>query len=88
MKAKSDVAFLIRSYIKQQDLTQEEAAIIMGIDQPKISKISRGVLQEFTLEWLLKCLVGLGYDVEIKPIISKSKTPSIYVSPRSFVGRV
>lgn len=77
-QAKSDIAALIREYIKESELTQEEAAIMMGVDQPKVSKITRGILNEFTLEWLMYCLVRLGFDIEIKAKESKNPSPSIH----------
>jgi len=52
--AKSDLAILIRSAIKQQKLTQKKAAELMQIDQQKISKIMRGLVSEFTIKQLLK----------------------------------
>lgn len=78
-KVKSDLAFLIRVFIKKNELTQEEAAIMMGMDQPKVSRISRGILSEFTIERLMFCLVQLGFDIEIRPSISRSITASIHV---------
>ncbi len=80
-QAKSDIAALIRGYIKKHGLTQEEAAIMMSIDQPKVSKITRGILHEFTLEWLMICLLGLGFDVEIKAKESSKPSPSIRFTP-------
>lgn len=80
--AKSDLAFLIRSIIKQRKLTQEKAAELIGIDQPKISKIMRGLLSDFTMERLMNYLVFLGVDIEIKPTI-RTSTPSIHVSKKS-----
>lgn len=80
-QAKSDIAFLIREFIKENELTQEEAAIMMGVDQPKVSKITRGILHEFTLEWMMNCLLTLGFDVEIKATISKEIAPSIHFAP-------
>ena len=82
-KAKWDLAFLIRSVIEKSDLTQEQAAELMGIDQPKVSKITRGILSEFTLERLMRYLVCLGYDIEIKAAQSKSATASIYVGRKA-----
>jgi predicted XRE-type DNA-binding protein len=78
-QAKWDLAFLIRSIMKANNLTQEQAAILMGIDQPKVSKITRGILSEFTLERLMRYLVCLGYDIEINAMQSKSTTASIHV---------
>ena len=79
-QAKSDIAFLIRRFIQKNDLSQDEAAIIMGIDQPKVSKIVRGILSEFTIWRLLDCLKQLGFDVEIKATISSSVHPSLRVT--------
>lgn len=78
--AKSDLAFLIRSIIKKRKLTQAAAAKLIGIDQPKVSKIIRGLLSEFTIERLMNYLVHLGVDIEIKPVFNKSILPSIHVS--------
>lgn len=85
---KADLAILIRNRIKAMKLTQEEAAKRMGIDQPKISKITRGILSEFTIERLMDYLVALGYKIEIKPILVKRETPFIYVSKPSLPKRV
>jgi len=86
--AKSDLTFLIRSIIKQKGLTQEQIAELMGIDQPKVSKIMRGILSEFTIERLMKYLVSLGYDVEITAKKSKSSTPSIHVGKMNSSKRI
>jgi predicted XRE-type DNA-binding protein len=87
-KAKWDLAFLIRSIIKDSNLTQEQAAELMGIDQPKVSKITRGIISEFTLERLMRYLVCLGYDIEIKAAHRKSATASIHVGKKSISGRI
>jgi predicted XRE-type DNA-binding protein len=79
-EAKAELAYLIRSVIKKKKLTQQQAAKLMDIDQPKVSKITRGILSEFTIEWLMNCLIALGFDIEIKAIKSKSSNPSIHVA--------
>ncbi|MBI3508309.1 MAG: XRE family transcriptional regulator [Chlamydiia bacterium] len=80
--AKSDLALLIVKIIDYRKLTQSKAAALMKIDQPKVSKITRGLLTEFTIERLMRCLLGLGCDLEIKPTLtlSKTATPSIHVA--------
>ena len=77
--AKSDLALIISSIIKQRKLTQREAAKLIGIDQPKVSKLMRGLLAEFTIERLMKYLLSLGFDIEIKPKESIALVPSIHV---------
>ncbi len=81
--AKSDLALLISTIIKHRKLTQARAAILMKVDQPKVSKIVRGLLSEFTIERLMNCLLGLGCDLEIKPTFGKAEFPSIHVSKKN-----
>lgn len=63
--AKSQIASAIQEAIKSRGLTQAQAAALMSIDQPRVSKIIRGRLSEFSLEWLITRLLSLGLDVEI-----------------------
>jgi len=65
MLAKAKIASAIQDVIEIRGLTQAEAAEIMGIDQPKVSKIVRGRLSEFSLDRLLHFLLHLGLDVDI-----------------------
>lgn len=70
MLAKAGLASAIQDAIEARGLTQVEAAKIMGTDQPKVSKIIRGRLREFSTERLLTYLIHLGLDVDI--VIHKS----------------
>ncbi len=63
--AKAKIASSIHDVIKSRGLTQKKAAELMGIDQPKVSKIIRGRLSEFSTEWLLARLLHMGLDVDI-----------------------
>ena len=63
--AKARLASAIQDMIELRRFTQTEAAKIMGIDQPKVSKIIRGRLTEFSTERLLGFLMRLGADVDI-----------------------
>ena len=62
---KAELAAKIGSLIKQKNLTQIEAAELLGIDQPKVSALTRGRLSGFSAERLLRFLNALGSDVEI-----------------------
>ena len=63
--SKAKLASAIQDAIETRGLTQVEAAKIMRIDQPKVSKIIRGHLSEFSTERLLSFLIHLGLDVDI-----------------------
>lgn len=64
-KAKADLAIQIRKVIESKGLTQQQAAKLMGLTQPKVSDITRGKLSKFTIDKLLHCLLLLGSDIEI-----------------------
>ncbi len=63
---KSRIAMQIYYTVKEKGLTQQEAAAILGTDNAKVSKILSGKLRGFTIDRLLRYLVALGVDVEIK----------------------
>lgn len=71
--AKAELARQINFVIKKQKLTQKEAALLLGIDQPKISALISGRLSGFSLERLFRFLNELGQDVNIK-IKPKART--------------
>ena len=72
--AKAKLASAIQDAIEVRGLTQVQAADLMGVDQPKVSKIVRGRLSEFSTERLMSFLVRLGLDIEI--IIHKETIPA------------
>ena len=84
-KTKAELAMLITDIIKKKGLTQKQAAELMNIDQPKVSKMVRGLLSEFSIERLLKFVLSLGFDIEITPRLHRAKTspPRIHVIAQS-----
>jgi predicted XRE-type DNA-binding protein len=62
---KARLAQRIAEIIEKKRLTQVRAAQLLGIDQPKVSKLRRGQLREFSTERLLRFLTALDQDVEI-----------------------
>jgi predicted XRE-type DNA-binding protein len=63
--AKADLAIRITEAIRARRLTQTQAARLLKIDQPKISRLLRGQLSGFSTERLMHFLTLLGSDVEI-----------------------
>ena len=62
---KAELASKISHTIEQKNLTQRSAAELLGIDQPKVSALTRGRLSGFSTARLLRFLNALGNDVEI-----------------------
>jgi predicted XRE-type DNA-binding protein len=63
--AKAQLAIRIAGAIRSRRLTQANAARILKIDQPKISRLLRGQLSGFSTERLMHFLTLLGRDIEI-----------------------
>ncbi len=66
MLLKAELARQITTQISQRRLTQVEATGVLGVDQPKVSALMRGRLSGFSVERLLRLLLALGSDVEIR----------------------
>ncbi len=65
MLIKAELTRRISEIINQRNLTQVEAAELLGIDQPKVSALIRGKLNGFSTTRLFRFLNALGNDIEI-----------------------
>ena len=63
--AKAQLAHSICTAIEERKLTQVEAAKILGINQPKVSALTRGHLDGFSSDRLFRFLNLLDRDIEI-----------------------
>lgn len=74
--AKARLASRINDIIEDRNLTQTEAAKILGINQPKVSALMHGQLSGFSMERLIGFLNKLDQDVQIvvlqKPKVRKT----------------
>ena len=57
--AKTKLAARIVQIVEGRRLSQTQAAKVLGIDQPKVSQIYRGRLDDFSLERLMRLLTAL-----------------------------
>jgi predicted XRE-type DNA-binding protein len=65
METKSILVMEINKAIKKKNLTQIEAAEILGITQPKLSSLLNGHFRGYSVERLMHFLNELGKDVDI-----------------------
>ena len=63
--AKAELAYQINALIKDRNLTQQQAAKLLGVDQPKISLLYQGKLSGFSLERLFNFLNLLDQKITI-----------------------
>jgi predicted XRE-type DNA-binding protein len=75
MQRKASLAAEIARAIKARHLTQEAAADLLGIDQGKISKITRGQFRGVSEAKLLELVAKLGRNVTI--IVGKPKRQGV-----------
>jgi predicted XRE-type DNA-binding protein len=73
--AKAELTAKIIEEIQRRRLTQNQAASILGIDQPKVSALKQGHLSSFSIERLMRFLVLLGRDVEIT--VKQARKPRV-----------
>ena len=75
---KAQLVIKIDTLIQELNLTQIQAAKILGVKQPDVSKMLNGDFKQFSVERLMRFLVSLGQDVDIvvKPHITSSKDPA------------
>jgi predicted XRE-type DNA-binding protein len=80
---KAELAHCIHKAIAEKKLTQVQAAKLMGVTQPDISKLKHGQYYRFTAERLFKFLNHLDYDVDISIHKSKSHRGHIRLATHS-----
>ncbi|MBP6018728.1 MAG: XRE family transcriptional regulator [Burkholderiaceae bacterium] len=72
MLIKAQLVSKIRQIIKDRGWTQQHAANVIGLTQPKLSKMLSGQFRGISEAKVLDCLVKLGRDVQI--VIGPDKT--------------
>ncbi len=65
MIVKAQLATKIGEIIKGRKWSQQQAADVLGITQPKLSKMLRGQFRGISEAKMLDCLARLGRDVQI-----------------------
>ena len=65
MLVKAKLASKIGDIIKRQSLTQQQAAELLAMPQPKVSMLLRGQFRGISEAKMLECLARLGRDVDI-----------------------
>ncbi len=78
--AKARLSSIIAEILKRRGLTQTQAAKLLGVDQPKVSRLMRGRVREFSLERLIHFLGALGRRVDIVIHSTKRKRKNDYLS--------
>lgn len=65
MKLRSDLLIAINQKIEGENLTQTQAAKLLGITQPRVSALSQGKIELFRLDALVNFALKLGLHVDL-----------------------
>lgn len=69
LKARSDLMIRLTTLIETRGLTQQEAARLMNVPQPRIRDLTRGKIDRFSIDSLVAMLGHMDIDVRfvLKP---------------------
>lgn len=70
-RLKAELVTRIDQILRARRLTQVQAAALLGLSQPDVSRLLRGHFRDYSVERLLRLLMALGRDVDI--VVRKSK---------------
>jgi len=66
MKLRAEVMFRTAQRLKEQGWTQAEAARRLGITQPRVSRLVKGKIGDFSLDMLLTLAARAGLHAELR----------------------
>jgi predicted XRE-type DNA-binding protein len=66
LQMRADLMADIRKFVKTRKLTQDKAAEILGITQSRVSDLTRGKWEKFSLEMLITLATKAGMHVTLK----------------------
>jgi predicted XRE-type DNA-binding protein len=66
LRLRAQMMALLRDTIKARGLTQTAAAELFGVSQPRISDLTRGKIERFTIDVLVNMLARAGIFLEVE----------------------
>ncbi len=66
LKLRSQLMIEVEKDLMEKKLTQQAAAEVLGISQPRVSDLKRGKADKFTIDMLVNLLTRLGHNVSVR----------------------
>ena len=66
MKLRASLMMALERHINETGLSQEQAAKLLGVTQPRVSDLMRGKIQLFSLDMLVNMVAAAGMHVEMR----------------------
>lgn len=65
MKLRSGLMVALKNHIARSDLSQQQAAQLLGVTQPRVSDLMRGKINLFALDALVNMATAAGLHVQM-----------------------
>jgi predicted XRE-type DNA-binding protein len=65
LQMRSDLMIQLRKRLEDHNVTQREAARVLGVSQPRVSDLMRGRIDRFSVDMLIKLLGKTGAEVRL-----------------------
>ena len=66
MKLRSVLMIAIKNRVVQLKLTQEQAAAMLGVTQPRVTDLMRGKINLFALDVLVNMITAAGMRIDLR----------------------
>jgi predicted XRE-type DNA-binding protein len=66
MKVRSALMIALTEYVKQNGMSQAQAAALFGVTQPRVSDLMRGKINLFAIDALVNMAAAAGLHIEMK----------------------
>lgn len=66
MRLRASLMMALERYVTRNGMSQEQAAKLLGVSQPRISNLMRGKISLFSLDMLVNMVAAAGLHVEMK----------------------
>ncbi|WP_455289046.1 helix-turn-helix domain-containing protein [Cupriavidus necator] len=83
MKLRSELMIALKRHISRTELTQDAAAKLFGVTQPRVSDLMRGKIKRFSLDVLINMAAAAGMHIEMCACSNRSECGGFRISPQS-----
>lgn len=66
MKLRSELMVALKNHIARSEMSQQQAAQLLGVTQPRVSDLMRGKINLFALDALVNMATAAGLHVQMK----------------------
>ncbi len=74
---RAELVEILTNYIQSNALTQKNAAVMLGVTQPRISDLTLGKIDLFSLDTLINFVDTVGFKIALDIKLPKAKKPTL-----------